>query len=75
MIRTAALICVLSIAGGAAGQLPAARPRHVTPQTVEAIERGVEYLVRTQSPSDGSWRISGQWGSYPTAMTALAGLA
>ena len=38
-----------------------------------SIQRGLDYLVRTQDRS-GAWRATG-YGSYPTAMTALAGMA
>lgn len=41
---------------------------------VEAsVQRGLDYLIRTQDRS-GAWRATG-YGSYPTAMTALAGMA
>jgi hypothetical protein len=49
-------------------------PRHVDAQIEAAIQRGLEFLVRTQN-RDGSWRGSGGYGSYPTAMTGLAGMA
>ncbi len=49
-------------------------PPMVTPETQEAINRGLEYLARTQS-RDGAWRQEGQWGSYPMAMSGLAGMA
>jgi len=49
-------------------------PPGVTAETQAAIERGLEWLVRTQA-SDGSWRNSGGYGSYPAAMTGLAGMA
>lgn len=38
------------------------------------IAAGLNYLARTQN-RDGSWNNMGGWGSYPTAMTALAGTA
>lgn len=50
------------------------RPEGVTPQIERSIEAGIQYLVRTQN-RDGSWNNMGGWGSYPTAMTALAGTA
>ena len=53
---------------------PPALPPLVTPETDRAIRRGLEYLVRTQS-RDGGWRHEEGMGRYPTAMTALAGLA
>jgi hypothetical protein len=75
---------VLLAAAVALGQvtLPAARadspspvlPDMVTRKTVESIDRGLNYLVKTQR-SDGSWLNSGGYGMYPSAMTALAGLA
>ena len=54
---------------GAAAYLP----KGVTPETVTAIDRGLTYLARAQS-RDGSWSNRGRYGSYPVAMTALAGL-
>jgi prenyltransferase/squalene oxidase-like repeat protein len=48
------------------------RPEGVTPEIERMIAAGVNYLVRTQN-RDGSWNNMGGWGTYPTAMTALAG--
>ncbi len=48
-------------------------PKGVTVETVAAIDRGLNYLARTQS-RDGSWTNRGRYGSYPVAMTALAGI-
>ncbi len=50
------------------------RPRGVTPKIELAIQKGLRYLARTQN-RDGSWRNSGGYGSYPVAMSALAGVA
>jgi hypothetical protein len=45
------------------------------PKTVEAIEKGLEYLKTTQR-ADGSWTHVGHgYGNYPAVMTSLAGLA
>jgi len=49
-------------------------PSLVTPETRASIDRGLRFLGQTQS-RDGSWRHSGDFGQYPVAMTALAGLA
>ena len=49
-------------------------PPGVTKEVHEAIERGLEWLVRNQA-NEGSWRNSGGYGSYPAAMTGLAGMA
>lgn len=49
-------------------------PKHVTPQTKTAIDRGLAYLARVQD-RQGSWSNRGVFGAYPVAMTALAHLA
>ncbi|HZN56591.1 MAG TPA: prenyltransferase/squalene oxidase repeat-containing protein [Planctomycetota bacterium] len=49
-------------------------PEGVTPDVDRRIQEGTSYLVRTQN-RDGSWNNMGGWGTYPTAMTALAGTA
>ncbi len=49
-------------------------PEGITPQAAAAIDRGLAYLARTQD-RQGSWVNQGNYGSYPVAMTALAGLA
>lgn len=51
-----------------------ARPPGINARAQKSIRGGLEYLARTQA-KDGSWRNQGGWGSYPTAMTSLAGLA
>jgi hypothetical protein len=50
------------------------RPEGVTPEIERSIAAGTSYLSRTQN-RDGSWNNMGGWGTYPTAMTALAGTA
>lgn len=65
------------VLGAAAALLPAQREIHppgVTDEVHAAIERGIEWLTRNQA-NDGSWRNSGGYGSYPAAMTGLAGMA
>ena len=49
-------------------------PKGITPESHQAIERGLTYLVRAQD-RQGSWSNRGAFGEYPVAMTALAGLA
>jgi hypothetical protein len=49
-------------------------PKGITPETKEAIDRGLAYLARTQD-RQGFWSNRGRYGRYPEAMTALAGLA
>ncbi|RMF78934.1 MAG: hypothetical protein D6744_09630 [Planctomycetota bacterium] len=59
---------------GEAPGVPPRRPPDVRTETERAIEAGLRYLASVQN-QDGSWRTNGSTGSYPTAMTALAGLA
>ncbi len=54
--------------------VPQSEPEGITPEIRHAIDTGLAYLVSTQN-RDGSWRTRGRAGSYPTAMTSLAGLA
>jgi squalene cyclase len=54
--------------------LPPRLPPGITPRTRIAIDRGLAHLVATQA-RDGSWRSQGGFGTYPTTMTALAGLS
>lgn len=49
-------------------------PPGVTKEVHEAIQRGLAWLERNQA-NDGSWRNAGGYGSYPAAMTGLAGMA
>jgi len=49
-------------------------PPGVTKEVHEAIQRGLSWLSRNQA-NDGSWRNSGGYGTYPAAMTGLAGMA
>lgn len=69
----AALSSLAALATCARAQLPE-HPPEVTPAARTAIEAGLVYLASTQN-RDGSWRTNGATGGYPTAMTALAGLA
>ena len=49
-------------------------PPGVTKEIHEAIQRGLQWLARNQA-NDGSWRNAGGYGTYPAAMTGLAGMA
>ena len=49
-------------------------PKGITNETKSAIDKALKFLAREQSKS-GSWRSGGGYGSYPCAMTGLAGLA
>jgi hypothetical protein len=74
MLRALVLGALLSgLAAGALAQ-DEIYPRGVTKEIREAIVNGLEYLSRTQN-NDGCWRNAGGYGSYPAAMTGLAGMA
>lgn len=68
------LAAMASMAATSPADLPKKRPQHITEDTEKAIKKGLEYLVSRQS-KDGSFQDTGDLGSYPTSMTALAGLA
>ena len=63
---------------GASALLPtclwAHEPRSVDAEVQASIDRGLQWLARSQA-DDGSWRSAGGVGSYPVAMTGLAGMA
>lgn len=68
------LLAAQSNASSPIAVIPSARPAEITDQIQKSIDRGLRYLANSQG-RDGGWRSKGVNGSYPTAMTALAGLA
>ena len=48
-------------------------PKHLTPDAIEALTKGLDYLLNEQA-DDGSF-ITGGGQAYPVAMTGLAGMA
>ena len=83
LLTAAAAIWLLSAAlvgpGGPGPEARAATPGPVLPdmmdrKTVGSINKGLNYLIKTQR-RDGSWLNSGGYGTYPSVMTALAGMA
>lgn len=67
---------VLAFAAGA----PAAEDERINfdeiiPEQERAIEKGLEYLARSQNDKEGSWGAAGQESAHKVATTALAGLA
>ncbi|MHC4549998.1 MAG: prenyltransferase/squalene oxidase repeat-containing protein [Planctomycetota bacterium] len=69
-----ALLGTLAVRGGAQDETLPIHPQGVTRDTRQAIVGGLKFLAREQN-KDGSWRTGGGYGSYPVAMTGLAGLA
>jgi len=51
------------------------RPKHITPRAAQALDRGLAYLARQQRRDGAITDGGGPMGSYPVAMTALAGVA
>lgn len=75
VVLLSALFVALGRSAGLAQVSPPDRlPPGITVETHAAIERGLAYLARVQDRS-GSWSNRGQYGAYPVAMTALAGVA
>ncbi|MFN4260331.1 MAG: prenyltransferase/squalene oxidase repeat-containing protein [Gemmataceae bacterium] len=56
----------------ALGFVPSAVGRELEPKYREAVEKGLAWVAETQF-ADGHWEANN--GQYPTAMTALAGMA
>jgi len=70
----AAVATVAATPGGLFADPPSPLlPKMVTPKTAKAIDRGLNYLVKTQR-NNGSWLNSGGYGVYPAVMSALGGL-
>ena len=78
MKRTLLLLPCLALAlttsGHAQDGAVPLQPPGVSKGTRTAIDKGLKFLAREQN-KDGSWRTGGGYGSYPVAMTGLAGLA
>lgn len=49
-------------------------PKHVTPELVKSVKKGLDYLASQQAP-DGGFTTNADGKTYPCAMTALAGMA
>ena len=71
MLRTSLAVLCLPLC--VAAQI-AKLPELVTPEIQAAIQRGQAWLTSNQA-ADGSWRNGGSYGTYPAAMTGLAGMA
>jgi hypothetical protein len=74
LARSVAVVALTAALAGAAAAQQHALPRGVEPATHAAIQRGIEWLTRSQA-ADGGWREVGPSASHPTAMTGLAGMA
>jgi hypothetical protein len=66
-------ICLLPAVTTTTAQVPQ-RPELITPEAEATIKKALKHLANTQG-RDGAWRTGSHYGSYPTAMTSLAGLA
>lgn len=75
MMKSALAFTALTLfCGVAPGQQERIYPKLIDAEVQASIDRGLQFLVQTQN-RDGSWRGSGSYGVYPTAMTALSGMA
>ena len=66
----AAVILMAALPGRAEEILP----KHITPKTQAAIQKGLDFLAKSQS-QDGSFSSGDDGGHYPVGMTSLAGMA
>ena len=75
MIRCTAFTLAAVLGTGAIASAQDYRyPPGVTKEIHQSIQSGLQWLSRNQA-NDGSWRNNGGYGSYPAAMTGLAGMA
>ena len=65
-------VSIAALSAMALPQAAQAQPSKGKINTDEMVDKGLEYLKRSQNP-DGHW--DGGGGSYPTVMTGLAGMA
>ena len=69
-----ALTCALAGAATPASAQDFVYPPGVDKEIHDAIQKGLDWLKNNQA-NDGSWRNAGGYGSYPAAMSGLAGMA
>jgi squalene cyclase len=72
------LVAAVTAGGLAPSPASAEAPSRVLPKlmdraTVKAVDRGLNYLSKTQR-RDGSWLNQGGWGTYPAVMTSLSAM-
>ena len=72
-LRTVAVAAAVFLVATTSAQ-QVAYPPLVDKAVHDSIQRGLAWLARNQA-NDGSWRKNGGYGSYPAAMTGLAGMA
>jgi hypothetical protein len=68
------VLILVALASGLRAAELSTRPELITAEAEQAIDKGMAYLARTQSRA-GSWYGRSNYTGYPSAMTALAGLA
>lgn len=72
---TCVLLLMIWPTASAAAFRPDSTTSHaITVKAKEAIDQGLAYLARVQN-RDGSFSNRGRYGSYPVAMSSLAGIA
>ena len=72
-LRTVAVAAAVFLVATTSAQ-QVAYPPLVDKAVHDSIQRGLAWLARNQA-NEGSWRNNGGYGSYPAAMTGLAGMA
>jgi len=70
VLTTAVLLCG---SPRAEAQAKEHLPKHVTPATLEAVDKALDFLAKSQG-RDGGWHDDQGSTSYPVSMAALAGM-
>ncbi len=71
-LATAAAVGVFAVPAAPPVLAADEKPKNLKKEIEQSIEKGLEYLKKSQM-QDGHWEAQG--GQYPTTMTALAGMA
>lgn len=71
LVAVAVVVAVVAVPAPVPAQEKEKKPDDMKKKVEESIEKGLEWLKKTQA-QDGHWEAQG--GQYPTTMTALAGM-
>jgi hypothetical protein len=74
MTRVLILLLIPACGLNSFAQAEDLRPKHITPETIVSVKKGLDFLARKQD-SDGGFQSSRGGGEYPCTMAGLAGMA
>lgn len=72
MMGIARALVIVCVVGGVLAGLSRSRAEELPPKYRDTVDKGLQYLVKTQF-KDGHWGANGD--QYPVSMTGLAGMA